>query len=159
MMLDEIKFIADEMLGKLAKWLRILGYDTIYYCEKGDNGLVQRALEEDRIILTRDTELSERKLARKCLLIKSENFWEQFQQVIIELNLDTKSKLFTRCLVCNGELIYIKKESIKDQVPEYTYQTQTIFHKCPICEKIYWAGTHKDSMSGLINNLGKGNQK
>ncbi|HGJ67692.1 TPA: hypothetical protein ENS27_20230 [bacterium] len=147
----KIRFIADEMLGKLAKWLRILGYDTIYYREKGDNGLIQRALDENRIILTRDTKLSERKLARKCLLIKSENFWKQFEQVIKELDLDIKNKLFTRCLVCNSELIYVEKESIKEQVPEYTYQNQTNFYKCPNCERIYWAGTHRESMADLIN--------
>lgn len=152
---EKIKFIADEMLGKLAKWLRTLGYDTIYYTDEGDDKLVQRALEENRIILTRDTELSERKLARKCLLIKSENFWEQFEQVIKELNLDMKSKLFTRCLVCNSELVAVAKKSIKDQVPEYTYQTQTKFYRCPYCERIYWPGTHKDSMVELINNLVK----
>jgi len=147
----KIKFIADEMLGKLAKWLRILGYDTIYYQEKGDSGLIQRALDENRIILTRDTKLSERKLARKCLLIKSENFWKQFEQVINELDLDIKNKLFTRCLVCNSELIYVEKESIKEQVPEYTYQNQTTFYKCPNCKRIYWAGTHRDNMADLIS--------
>jgi len=152
---EEIRFIADEMLGKLAKWLRTLGYDTLYYTDKGDDKLVQRALEEDRVILTRDTELSERKLARKCLLVKSENFWKQFEQVIKELDLDLKSKLFTRCLVCNSELVSVEKESIKCCVPEYTYQTQTTFYKCPYCKRIYWPGTHKKSMVELINNLVK----
>jgi uncharacterized protein with PIN domain len=99
--------------------------------------------------------LAERKLARKCLLIRSDNFWEQFEQVIKELDLDIKNGLFTRCLICNGELIPVDKESIKDQVPEYTYQTQTIFYKCPDCRRIYWSGTHKDSMVELLNNLDK----
>ena len=150
---EKIKFIADEMLGKLAKWLRTLGYNTVYYTDKGDNGLVQKALEENRIILTRDTHLAERKLARKCLLIRSDNFWEQFEQVIKELDLDMKSKLFTRCLVCNSKLISVEKDSIKDQIPEYTYQTQTTFYRCLNCGRIYWSGTHKDSMVELINSL------
>jgi len=152
-MTKDMKFIADEMLGKLAKWLRIIGYDTIYYTKKGDNGLIQQALIEDRVILTRDIMLAERKLARKCILIKSENFHDQLEQIVKELELDTKSKLFTRCLVCNDRLINIEKESIKYQVPEYTYQTQTKFYKCPNCLKIYWAGTHKDGMLEIINKL------
>ena len=149
----EVKFIADEMLGKLAKWLRTLGYDTVYYHDGADSGLVQRALEENRIILTRDTELTERKLARNCIFIKSENVWEQFKQVIKELDLDTKSRLFTRCLICNAELTSVSKDSISDLVPPYTYKTRDVFYKCPSCGKIYWSGTHKDSMLELINNI------
>jgi len=151
----EIKFIADEMLGKLAKWLRTLGYDTAYYNDGADSGLVQRALEEDRIILTRDTRLVERKLARKCILIKSDNVWEQFEQVIKELCLDTKSRLFTRCLICNKELVLVEKKSILDLIPPYVYQTQNEFYRCPECGRIYWPGTHKDSMLELISNLDK----
>jgi len=149
----EIKFIADEMLGKLAKWLRTLGYDTVYYHDGADSGLIQRALEENRIILTRDTKLAERKLARNCIFIESENVREQFKQVIKELDLDTKSRLFTRCLICNAGLISVPKESVSDLVPPYTYQTHDIFYKCPDCGKIYWSGTHKDNMLELINDI------
>jgi len=153
---EKIKFIADEMLGKLAKWLRTIGYDTLYYNDGGaDSGLVQRSLEEDRIILTRDTRLVERKLARNYVLIKSDNVWEQFEQVVKELALDTKSRLFTRCLICNKELMSVDKTSVRDLVPVYTYQTQNEFYKCPDCKRVYWPGTHKDSMVELINNLDK----
>jgi hypothetical protein len=153
---EKIKFIADEMLGKLAKWLRTIGYDTVYYNDGGaDSGLVQRSLEEDRIILTRDTRLVERKLARNYVLIKSDNVWEQFEQVVKELALDTKSRLFTRCLICNKELMSVDKTSVRDLVPVYTYQTQNEFYKCPDCKRVYWPGTHKDSMVELINNLDK----
>ena len=68
-----IRFIADEMLGKLAKWLRAIGYDTVYYAGGGDSMLVRQALDEDRLILTKDTRLVERKLARKSLLVKSDS--------------------------------------------------------------------------------------
>jgi len=153
---EKIKFIADEMLGKLAKWLRTIGYDTVYYNDGGaDSGLVQRSLEEDRIILTRDTRLVERKLARNYVLIKSDNVWEQFEQVVKELALDTKSRLFTRCLICNKELMSVDKTSVRDLVPVYTYQTQNEFYKCPECGRVYWPGTHKDSMLDWINNLDK----
>ncbi|HGE70928.1 TPA: hypothetical protein ENX78_08845 [Candidatus Poribacteria bacterium] len=150
---NEIKFIADEMLGKLAKWLRTIGYDTVYYRDGTDSKLVQRALEENRIILTRDTELAERKLARNCIFIKSENVWEQFNQVVNELKLDTKSKLLTRCLICNVQIQSVEKESVNGLVPPYTYQTHDVFYRCPSCGKIYWSGTHKDNMIELISNL------
>lgn len=151
---EGIKFIADEMLGKLAKWLRTIGYDTTYYRDGADSGLVQIALVENRIILTRDTHLIERKLARNCILIKSDNVWEQFEQIVRELDLDTKSRLFTRCLICNKELKLAEKEYVRDLVPPYVYQTQNEFYKCLECGRIYWPGTHKDSMLELLNSIG-----
>lgn len=149
----ELRFIADEMLGRLAKWLRTIGYDTVYYNSGGDSGLVQRALEEDRIILTRDTHLAERKLARKIVLVKSDQLWEQLRQVIEELDLDVKSRLLTRCIVCNEELISVEKKDIQSKVPAYTYLTQSEFYKCPSCGKIYWPGTHKDNILRVINGI------
>lgn len=150
----EIKFIADEMLGKLAKWLRTLGYDTLYHRNGDDIIMVQKALEEDRIILTRDTHISEIRLARKVMLIKSSNTWEQLKQVVNELKLDTKSNLFTRCIVCNELLSATNRESVRAQVPMYVYLTQTEFYTCPSCRKVYWQGTHKDFMSEKLIELG-----
>ena len=151
---SELRFIADEMLGKLAKWLRTIGYDTVCYTGGGDSALVQQALAEDRVILTRDSHLVKRKLARKFLFIRSEHPREQFRQVVNELGLDAQSKLFTRCLVCNGELVRAEKEDIRDRVPSYTYLTQDRFYECPGCERVYWPGTHKDSMLQMIGDPG-----
>jgi uncharacterized protein with PIN domain len=152
---SEFKFIADEMLGKLARWLRAVGYDTVYYTGEGDSALVQQALQEDRIILTRDSHLVERKLARKSLLIRDDEPREQFRQVVneLELDLDLKSGLFSRCLICNRELFSVKKEDIRGRVPSYTYSTQSKFYECPDCGRIYWPGTHKDSMMEVISSI------
>ena len=147
------RFIADEMLGRLAKWLRAIGYDTVCHKGGGDGALVQRALEEDRIILTRDAGLVKRKLARKSLFIRSENPKEQLKQVVKELGLDTESNLFTRCLVCNRELVSVGKQCVRDKVPIYTYLTQSKFYGCPGCGRVYWPGTHKDSMLEVIDSL------
>ncbi len=150
---SELRFLADEMLGKLAKWLRTIGCDTVYYTGGGDSALVQRALSEDRIILTKDSHLVKRKLARKALFIRSDHPREQFKQVVEELRLDTQSKLFTRCLLCNRELISVEKADVQDKVPSYTYMTQDRFYECPGCARVYWPGTHKDSMLQVINDM------
>ena len=146
------RFIADEMLGRLAKWLRAIGYDTVYYDGGGDSALVRRALEENRIILTKDSHLVKRKLARKKLLVRSDHPRRQFEQVVKELGLDVESKLFTRCLICNRELVSAEKEDVRSKVPVYTYLTQSKFHKCPACGRVYWPGTHKDSMLKMIGD-------
>ena len=150
---SELRFIADEMLGKLAKWLRAVGYDTAYFEGDGDSALVQQALQEDRIILTRDSGLVERKLARKSLLIKDDEPREQFRQVVSELGLDVKNGLFTRCLICNRELFPVEKEAVRDKVHLYTYSTQSKFYECPDCGRVFWPGTHKDSMLEVIDSM------
>jgi len=150
---SELKFIADEMLGKLARWLRAVGYDTVYFAGEGDSALVQQALQEDRIILTRDSHLVERKLARKTLLVKHDEPRKQLKQVISDLKLDVENGLFTRCLVCNRELLSVKKENVRDRVPAYTYSTQSKFYECPNCGRVFWPGTHKDSMLEVINSM------
>ena len=135
-------FIADEMLGKLAKWLRAIGYDTVYHTGGGDSALVQQALREDRIILTKDLHLLKRKLARKGVFVVSDDPREQFKQVVEELGLDVENGLFTRCLICNRELFPVGKQNIRDKVPVYTYLTHDKIHECPGCGRIYWSGTH-----------------
>ena len=147
------RFIADEMLGRLAKWLRAIGYDTVYHTGGGDSALVQQALEEDRIILTRDSHLVKRKLARKSFLVRGDQPREQLKQVVKELGLDVESGLFTRCLVCNRELVSVGKEDVRGRIPIYTYLTQSRFYKCPGCGRIYWPGTHKDSMLEVISSI------
>ena len=150
---SRFRFIADEMLGRLAKWLRAMGYDTVYHTGGGDSALVQRALEEDRVILTKDSHLVKRKLARKSLLIKDDQPREQLKQVVKELDLDVESRLFTRCLVCNRELVSVGKENVRDRIPIYTYLTQSRFYECPCCRRVYWPGTHKDSMLEVISSI------
>jgi uncharacterized protein with PIN domain len=147
------RFIADEMLGKLAKWLRAIGYDTVWYDGGGDSALVQQALEEDRIILTRDAHLVKRNLARKSILVGSDQPREQLRQIVEEFGLDVNGNLFSRCLVCNRRLLSAKKEDVRDKVPAYTYLTQAKFYECPGCGRVYWPGTHRDNMLELIRDI------
>lgn len=150
-----MKFIADEMLGKLATWLRILGYDTLYISPTTDGNLVARAFKEKRVILTRDTRLVERKHMPKFVLIKSDDYNEQLRETIKELDLKPDpDKMFSRCLICNVLIEQVQKKDIKDKVPEYTYTTHDNFFKCPNCGKIYWTGTHIQNVRDKLRTLG-----
>jgi hypothetical protein len=150
-----IKFICDDNLGKLAKWLRTLGYDTLFELTIEDGKLVSLALKENRIILSRDTKLSRFKIKDKYLLIQSENPLEQLKQVIDHFKLKVEGDLlFSRCLVCNQPLQGMEKEKIKDRLYPYVYQTQENFVHCSVCDRIYWTGTHVDKMAKKLSERG-----
>ena len=135
-----MKLLLDGMLGRLAKWLRILGYDTAYLPDLDDNHLVRLARAEGRILVTSDRELARRR-GLACLLIESDDLEEQLQQVISDLKLET-AQPFSRCPVCNTPLQDVEKRLVKDRVPPYVFQTQEQFSLCPQCDRIYWRGTH-----------------
>jgi uncharacterized protein len=151
----EPRFLVDFMLGKLCKWLRILGYDAVYSTKNNKLNLILQSLKENRIILTRDNQLS-RKRSWKLILITSDEAGEQLKQVIKELGLEISKKgLFTRCSVCNGRIKPVEnKEVIMQQVPEYIYQTHADFSRCEECGKIYWSGTHYGLLVNDLQKLG-----
>jgi len=137
-----MKFILTKELGRLATWLRILGYDSSFYRQDNLSTLVITALREERAILTRNLRIS-RFPGPRIVKIKSDFVAQQIKQVIVELKLKPKQKdMFTRCVICNIELEEIAKSRVKKKVPEYVYQTQKDFVACPQCKKVYWQGTH-----------------
>jgi len=140
---DNPSFIADDQLGKLARWMRILGLDTLYFKEIDDSELIRRAVEEDRILLTRDTRIAAEPGSATCIFVESDNWIEQLKQIISQLKLKVaQDRLFSRCLLCNSPLEPIPKADVKDRVPPFVFQTQEEFVRCPSCDKIYWQGTH-----------------
>jgi len=144
---ENYKFLADENVGKLGRWLRVLGYDAVCYSLPSDAEIAARALKEGRIILTRDSDFLEKKMVERCVHLESINTGEQLRQVISELNLTpTEDKIFTRCVECNVPIEQIGKSEICSKVPTYVYQTQEIFYRCPDCEKIFWNGTHVENV-------------
>jgi uncharacterized protein with PIN domain len=149
----DIRFVADTMLGRLAKWLRILGYDTLYPGQETDQRLARIASEDGRVLLTRDVELASRKGFQK-LLIDSNDLFEQLVQVMAAFDLKTNDRTLSLCLLCNRPLREIGKEDARDRVPPYVYQTQSRFFHCSECGKFYWAGTHLDHIRNELKKLG-----
>lgn len=142
-----MKFIADPALGKLAKWLRILGYDTLYW--RGNvEGLLQRAEEEQRVVLTRTRQVSKRAEGRcQIVEVKRNSVEGQLKEVIEALKLEIEpDKILGRCLICNVELRGISPEEVLGRVPDYIYRTHREFAECPGCKRVFWAGTHYERM-------------
>lgn len=142
-----VKFFADDMLGKLARWLRLAGFDTRYQRDIPDAELVRVAAAEDRIILTRDTQLGKRWQVEKLYLVSSEFVGKQIGEVFRQFNLAADTNPFSRCLECNGKLTTIRKEEFAHQIPPYVYRTRAEYHRCPDCGRIYWKGTHYDTLN------------
>ncbi len=144
------RFIVDMNVGKLAKWLRILGYDTLFINPIDDPELVEIALREDRILLTKDTHIAERRVATsgqvKVLIVEGDRVQDQLRFVAEKLHLGEESPLFSRCIECNVPLEPIDRSQVQDRVPPYVYKTQRNFMVCPNCGKIYWPGTHWQRM-------------
>lgn len=130
------------MLGRLARWMRFLGFDTLYYPNISDSRLIRVAREQDRFILTRDTRLIKIKGVEDYLLIKANDSFEQLLEVIEALKLKQFNPL-SRCVKCNGLLTRVlNKSEIKDSIPEYVFLNFNAFLKCGSCGKVYWEGTH-----------------
>lgn len=140
--LRDLRFAADAMLGRLARWMRFLGFDTLYYSDISDSSLIRIAREQNRLILTRDTRLVKIKAVKDYLLIKANDSYNQLVEVIDTLKLKEFNPL-SRCVECNGLLKKISdKIEIKDFVPEFVFLNFNVFLKCSDCGKIYWEGTH-----------------
>jgi hypothetical protein len=143
-----IKFLVDFMLGKLARELRVLGFDTVYvqsviFQNKNPVTLLNLAKEQDRVILTRNIKLKD---YSEVFFITSEKINDQVNQVVRQFKLIKEIKPFIRCIICNEVLVSITKDEVKNKVPFYIFQTQNKFVHCPKCKRIYWAGSHLEDM-------------
>ena len=151
-------FIADVNVGRLARRLRMLGYDTLFINGAEDDELIRIALREGRILLTRDTGIMERRVVTtgkaKAVLIESDDVKAQLRQVVKGLNLEPDSAPFSRCMECNVPLIPRAREEVRDLVPPYVFKTQNQFMQCPDCKRIFWRGTHWEKMLEEIGELG-----
>ena len=146
-----MRILADAMLGSLARWLRIMGYDTLYDPGLGDHELVRIARAEGRILLTRDRELTRRRNVA-VLFVHGQRLEEQLQQVLGELPLPAPAP-YSRCPVCNDCVEAMLRSEAWGLVPPYVFVTHDQFQLCPTCNRIYWRGTHWQHMQQTLRSL------
>lgn len=148
-----MRFAADAMLGRLATWLRLLGYDTFYQADIDDGLLVRLARDENRTILTRDVGVTRRRGVR-VLLIRSDDIWCQVRQVLSHFGLHPDlTSLGGRCPRCNQPLHVVEKDEVTGRVPPYIWQSQKEFQECPACRRLFWRGTHVAEMEARLRGL------
>jgi uncharacterized protein with PIN domain len=145
------RFLADVMLGRLARWLRIFGYDTAYLHRSEDDFLIYLVLEDQgRILLTRDVELATTPLLAggKAFLVRSTRLAEQIEELRAGFSIVPRKPAM--CAHCNRRLLPIEKEKIAGGVPEYILMNRKAFWRCPLCERVYWEGTHQEGMNRFL---------
>jgi uncharacterized protein with PIN domain len=147
------RFILDNHLGKLAIYLRILGFDSLYRNDYQDAELARIAIEEERVLLTRDRRLLMRKAIRLGYCIHQTDSRQQVVEVLHRFKLREQVKPFQRCLRCNSPLVPVSKEEIIERLEPLTKKYYEEFHICPSCKQIYWKGSHYGRMLEMIDEL------
>jgi uncharacterized protein with PIN domain len=146
------RLVADVMLGRLARWLRLAGLDVAYDPSWDDDHLLRRAVQEQRILLTRDRPLYQRarRMNVPALFVRSDRLTDQFPEVCRDLGLDPDGlPWFARCALCNERIQPIRRDLVRHVVPDYVWRHHRQFYRCPACDRIYWAGSHYRRMMGL----------
>ena len=154
---NKIKFLVDGMLGNLAKKLRLLGYDTKYFSNKTDDELIKIVNDENRILITRDEELSKRtkKLGLQTIFLTETDELNNFLQIKNKLNIKQFSIKgdTARCTLCNGKLMVVNKNQIIEKIPTNVAMNEKNFWECESCSKIYWEGTHILHLQEFVRRL------
>jgi hypothetical protein len=146
----EKRFAVDIMLGKLAKWLRVLGFDARFM--PLSRSMIDSLLSQGLVPVTRAMRLSD---IEGVLFIHSDHHFEQLKELISSLRIGfDELRLFSRCSICNAELIRMPRETALGAVPDYVFETAPDFYRCPKCAKVYWPGSHRQKMIDRLMDLG-----
>lgn len=149
-----MKFLVDRMLGKLAKDLRLLGYDTLYYEGKGLLELIDLSRKERRVILTRNSRLIPKRPDDQIVQITEDKPALQLRQLISRNTIQfEEGRFFSRCLLCNAVLEGVFRQEVEGKVPDFIFHQHKEFFRCPQCQKIYWPGTHQKNMKKKLEAL------
>lgn len=153
-----MRFVADAMLGKLARWLRMMGYDTLCAADMpvDDDDLINIAVDEDRILLTRDQELYERAKSAgvSAVYMNGKDIVGQLVQLVRELDLDLQESPSTLvCPSCNGRLVEVSKKDVVGMVPATVLDTHDRFWVCQSCGQIYWEGNHWKKIRETVRSV------
>lgn len=136
------RFVADKMLGRLTRWLRILGCDVLYGPNFSGRGLLEAARRDRRVALTRDKRLVRDPEMPPHLLIEADGFRDQLRQVVSAFAIDPTAHLFERCVECNSALDEVEPQAAEGKVPDFVYASQKSYRRCPRCRHLYWQATH-----------------
>ncbi len=149
-----MRFLADCMLGRLAKWLRVLGFDVLYFSRAADADLLEIARRENRVFLTRDSGLIEKNRRRPGrLFIDSQKWDDQVVQVLDAFDLWEEVRPHSRCLVCNLELKAIPRSRARNLVTPFVLEQAEKFALCPGCGRVFWEGSHSGDMEAKIRTI------
>ncbi|HBO98209.1 MAG TPA: twitching motility protein PilT [Candidatus Omnitrophica bacterium] len=147
------KFVLDVHLGKLARHLRLLGFDVIYQKDMEDAAIVCMGGKSRRIILTRDIGLLKNKIVRHGYFVRATDPKKQIREIVRRFDLAAKMRPFRLCLECNGRIRRIAKSRIENRLPPLTREHYTRFYHCPRCDKIYWQGAHYKQFLKIIKTI------
>lgn len=147
------KFVLDVNLGKLARKLRMLGFNTLYQNSYTDKAIIHMSIRDKRVILTRDRGLLKNKMITHGYWVRSTYPEQQLEEIVKHFDLTSQIKPFRRCMVCNGLIKAVHKKEIAKQLPEKTRQSFDEFYRCSKCNKIYWKGSHYIKMTKMVNHL------
>ncbi len=151
--LRDPRFVVDVNLGRLARYLRLLGFDSLYRNDYSDRNLVEISIEQHRIVLTRDRNLLKHAaIAHGCFIHNTEPL-RQIEEVILRLDLANRARPFHLCIRCNGLLQPAEKSAIEDRLPPLTRKYYQVFWRCEDCGQIYWQGAHYQRMVELVEEL------
>ena len=151
--LREPRFVLDVHLGKLARYLRLLGFDTVYDRVYEDATIVGIAVDERRIILTRDKGLLKRRAVTHGYWLRNTDPRRQLVEVVDRLDLSRLVRVFSRCMVCNEVLESVEEADVRDRLPRGVRGRFGELARCPGCERVYWPGSHYDRMIDLVKDL------
>lgn len=146
-------FVLDVHLGRLAKLLRMLGFDSRYENDYDDATIARIAQEEKRIVLTRDIGLLKHRAISRGYWLRSQHADEQLAEVIRQFQLKTQFQPFIRCLTCNGSLLKVPKETVLEKLPPKTRLYFDEFYRCQTCQRVYWKGSHYERMQAFLEKM------
>ena len=151
--LRDPRFVVDVNLGRLARLLRVLGFDVWWSSDADDQCLVDISLEQQRILLTRDRALLKRRVVTHGLFVHSDNPEEQTLEVLRRLDLGQRLAPLTRCVRCNGRLVAVAKDEVIDRLEPLTRLYYSDFSRCKECGRIYWPGSNHARLVDLVERL------
>lgn len=151
--LDEARFVVDGHLGKLARYLRLLGFDSVYNVDWVDSHLVEISTQQDRILLTRDVELLMHGALTRGYFVRAIDPMAQVIEVGHRYGLASSINPFTRCMACNGELCSVEKRDVIDRLQPETRRHYDEFFQCADCARVYWRGSHYRRLMQIVDGV------